>query len=91
MKVKTSKCKFHQNETEYLGFIIGQEGVKTDPVKTQVIWHWATPKKIKDPMLPGVLEPLLTIYRGFQPNGQTTICEKKQKCIGNGEWGHNEY
>jgi len=32
MKVKPSKCEFHQNETEYLGFIIGQEGVKTDPV-----------------------------------------------------------
>jgi len=38
MKVKASKCEFHQSETEYLGFIIGQEGVKTDPVKTQAIW-----------------------------------------------------
>jgi len=38
MKVKPSTCEFHQNETEYLGFIIGQEGVKTDPVKTQAIW-----------------------------------------------------
>jgi len=37
MKVKPSKCEFHQSETEYLGFIIGQEGVKTDPVKTQAI------------------------------------------------------
>jgi len=34
MKVKPSKCDFHQSETEYLRFIIGQEGVKTDPVKT---------------------------------------------------------
>jgi len=48
MKVKPSKCKFHQSETEYLGFIIGQEGVKTDPVKTQAIWDWTTPKKIKE-------------------------------------------
>jgi len=48
MKVKRSKCEFHQNETEYLGFIIGQEGVKTDPVKPQAIWEWATPKKIKE-------------------------------------------
>jgi len=39
MKVKPSKCEFHQSETEYLGFIIGQEGVKTDPVKTQAIWE----------------------------------------------------
>jgi len=46
MKVKPSKCEFHQSETEYLGFIIGQEGVKTDPVKTQAIWDWTTPKKI---------------------------------------------
>jgi len=37
MKVKPSKCQFHQNEREYLGFIIGQEGVKTNPVKTQAI------------------------------------------------------
>jgi len=48
MKVKTSKCEFNQIETEYLGFIIGQEGVKTDPVKTQAIWDWTTPKKIKE-------------------------------------------
>jgi len=48
MKVKPSKCEFHQSETEYLGFIIGQEWVKTDPVKTQAIWDWTTPKKIKE-------------------------------------------
>jgi len=34
MKVKPSQCEFHQSETEYLGFIIRQEGVKTDLVKT---------------------------------------------------------
>jgi len=48
MKVKPSKCEFHQSETQYLGFIIRQEAVKTDPVKTQAIWDWTTPKKIKE-------------------------------------------
>jgi len=48
MKVKPSKCEFHQSETEYQGFIIGQEGVKTHPGKTQAIWDWTTPKKIKE-------------------------------------------
>jgi len=38
MKVKPSKCEFHQSQTEYSGFIIRQEGVKTDPVNTQAIW-----------------------------------------------------
>ena len=37
MKIKPSKCEFHQSETEYLGFIIGQEGVKTDPVMTHAL------------------------------------------------------
>jgi len=37
MKVLPSKCEFDQIETEYLGFIIGLEGVMTDPVKRQAI------------------------------------------------------
>jgi len=48
MKVKPSKCEFPKSETEYLGFIIGQEGVKTGPVKTQAIWDRTTPKKITE-------------------------------------------
>jgi len=48
MMVKPSTCFFHQSETEYLGFIIGQEGVKTDLVKTQAIWDWTAPKKITE-------------------------------------------
>ena len=44
MKVKPSKCEFHKKATEYLGFIIGEEGIKADPVITQAIWDWTTPK-----------------------------------------------
>ena len=39
MKVKSSKSEFHKKETEYLGFIISRERIKTDPVKTQAIWN----------------------------------------------------
>ena len=38
MKVKPSKCEFHKEETEYLGFIISREGIKMDPVKTHALW-----------------------------------------------------
>ena len=48
MKIKPSKCEFHKKETEYLGFIINQEGVKVDPTKTDAIWEWKIPKKVKD-------------------------------------------
>ena len=44
MKVKSPKCEFHKEETEYLGFIINREGIKTDPIKAQAIWDWKTPK-----------------------------------------------
>jgi len=32
MKIKPGKCEFHAAETEYLGFIIGREGIKVDPI-----------------------------------------------------------
>ena len=38
MKSKPSKCEFHKKETEYLGFIISEDGIKADSVKTQAIW-----------------------------------------------------
>jgi len=37
MKIKPGKCEFHPAETEYLGFIIGREGIKVDPIKTSAI------------------------------------------------------
>ena len=44
MKIKSSKCEFHKKATEYLAFIIDEEGIKVDPVKTQTIRDWTTPK-----------------------------------------------
>jgi len=87
MKVKPSKCKFHQRETEYLGFIIGQEGVKTDPVKTQAIWDWTTPKKIKE--IKCFLR-FCNFYRrfieGFSRPARLLSARTKKECIGNWEW-----
>jgi len=39
MKVKPGKCECHAKETEYLEFIIGTEGIKSDPFKTAAIWE----------------------------------------------------
>ena len=48
MRLKPSKCKFHLMETEYLGFIISQEGINVDPVKTKAIRTWARPTRKKE-------------------------------------------
>lgn len=42
------KCLFMVNEISFLGFIIGEFGVKVDPRKTQTIIEWPIPKYVKD-------------------------------------------
>jgi len=91
MKVKLSKCEFHQSETEYRGFIIGQEGVKTDPIKTQAIWDWTTPKKIKEVQcFLGFCNFYRRFIEGFSRTARPLYARTKQECIGNREWGGKE-
>ena len=37
LKLKLKKCNFLESETNYLGFIIGKEGIKLDPKKMEAI------------------------------------------------------
>jgi len=91
MKVKPSKCEFHQNQTEYLGFIIGQEGVKTDPVKTQAIWDWTTPKTIKEiQCFLGFCNLYRRFIEGFSRPARPLYARTKMECIGNWEWGDKQ-
>jgi len=46
--LKPEKCKFHQQEVEYLGVLIGNGSVKMDPIKVQGISEWPTPLTVKD-------------------------------------------
>ena len=48
VSLKPTKCEFHKEETEYLGFIINREGVRADPTKTEAIRVWTKPQKVKD-------------------------------------------
>jgi len=91
MKVKPSKCKFHKSETEYLGFIIGQEGVKTDPVKTQAIWDLTPPKKIKEiQCFLGFCNFYRRFIEGFSRRAKPLYAKTKKEYIGKWEWGDKE-
>ena len=91
MKVKPSKCEFHQRETEYLGFIIGQEGVKTDSVKTQAIWDWMAPNEIKEIQCwVGFCNIYRRFIEGFSRTARPLYARTKKECIGNWEWGDKE-
>ena len=48
LKLKPRKCQLFAREVEYLGFIISNKGIKTDPKKIEVVKNWPQPKTVKD-------------------------------------------
>jgi hypothetical protein len=42
------KCKFHVQETEFLGHKITTEGIKTDKAKVQAILDWPILTSLKE-------------------------------------------
>lgn len=48
LKLKPSKCTFFQSETNFLGHVISENGVKTDPSKVEVIKNLKSPICLKE-------------------------------------------
>jgi hypothetical protein len=45
---KESKCEFMKNSVEYLGHIVSDKGVSTDPAKIKAVRDWPTPKDVSE-------------------------------------------
>ena len=43
-----SKCEFHKDTVEYLGFILSPDGLHMSEDKFKTILDWLEPKKVKD-------------------------------------------
>ena len=48
LKLKPSKCKFLQKRVRFLGYIVSENGVETDPEKTECLRNWPIPDCIQD-------------------------------------------
>jgi len=46
--VKPEKCKWKVREVEFLGVVIGPEGIKMEKEKVKRVLEWPTPKCVKD-------------------------------------------
>lgn len=46
LKLKAKKCNFFRKEVTFLGHVISERGVKTDPSKTAAVENWMTPTNI---------------------------------------------
>ena len=68
LKLSPSKCKLFRHSFEYLGHVVSQDGVGTDPKKIEAITEWPTPRSIRDvrsfvgsvPTIAGLFVVLLT-------------------------------
>ena len=45
--LKQSKCAFGASKVEYLGHLVGKDGVRVDPKKIEAIQDWPHPKTLK--------------------------------------------
>jgi hypothetical protein len=45
--LKQSKCAFGALEVKYLGHLVGEDGVKVDPKRIEVMQEWPHPKSLK--------------------------------------------
>lgn len=46
LKLKSSKCSFFKERVKYLGHVISQEGIETDPEKVSAIRDWPVPQNL---------------------------------------------
>lgn len=47
LQLKPEKCEWHKEEVEFLGFIVGRNGVKMSNTKIDVVKNWPTPTTVK--------------------------------------------
>ncbi len=46
--LKPEKCEFHQEETHFLGFIVGKHGIRMDPAKVEAVLTWPEPTTVTE-------------------------------------------
>ena len=65
LKLKPSKCELFKKQINYLGHVVGQEGVATDPDKIKAVTEWPRPTTVTEVRS---FLGFVSYYRRFIPN-----------------------
>ena len=65
LKLKPKKCHLFEDEVEYLGHLVSEDGIKPCPSKVEAIKSWPVPKTLQDVRS---FLGLASYYRKFIPN-----------------------
>ena len=65
LKLRLKKCSFHKSETNYLGFVISEEGIKPDQKKIEAIRSLPVPACVKEVRS---FIGMCSYYKRFIPN-----------------------
>ena len=91
LKLKLKKCSFFLQETQYLGFIINETGIKPDPEKVTAIRTLPSPTTVKQvrsfigmcsyyrrfiPIFSAIAEPLIALTRKYARFDWDDQCQK---------------
>ena len=68
LKLKASKCEFFKTSVQYLGHIVSDKGVQTDPDKISALKDWPAPSNIKE----------LRSFLGFAGYYRRFVCNYSQ-------------
>lgn len=85
LKLSPEKCRFFQTSVRYLGHIVSQKGVETDPQKIEALKTWPRPRTLKELRsflgfsgyyrrfvkdYSGIVKPLHNLTSGYPPYHQ---------------------
>ena len=65
LKLKPSKCDFFKKEINYLGHVVSEKGVSTDPKKIKAVTEWPQPTTVTEVRS---FLGFVSYYRRFIPN-----------------------
>jgi hypothetical protein len=89
LKLTPEKCNFFQQELTFLGHVVSNEGIKTDPEKIRAIHDWGKPATVED--MRGFLG-FANYYRRFVKEYASLTCvlETLMKKSANGNINNNK-